>query len=157
MDSIVSPVYNRAAMRGFFTGDTTATMINWSAWTNDQYVINSNYVVDMSTLNGGNTVKLVYSGCNTDIVRLPAVGDLITIYYDGHGSHNCSCITPPTPTPTPTMTMTASNGHTTPTPTPSATNDFAVTPSLNSTPLLISSSVSLLVNSSELPLPSLGA
>lgn len=132
MDSIISPVYNRAAMRGFFTGDTSQQTINWSAWTNDLYVINSNYVVDMSTLNGGNTIKLVYSGCNTDIVRLPAVGDLITIYYDGHGANNCSCITPPTPTPTPTMTMTASNGHTTPTPTPSATNNLpcvTVTPS----------------------------
>ena len=124
LDSVVSPVYNRAAMRGFFTGDTTATTINWSAWTSDQYVINSNYVVNMSSLTGGTTIQLIYSGCNTEIVRLPAVGDLITIYYDGYGKNNCSCILPPTPTPTPTMTMTPSSGHTTPTPTPSATQDL---------------------------------
>lgn len=132
MDSVVSPVYNRPVMRGFFTGDTTATTITWSALTNNFYVINSNYIVDMSTLTGGTTIKLVYSGCNTDIVRLPAVGDIITIYYDGNGKDNCSCVypIPPTPTPTASVTPTINTSPTpTPTPTPSSTDPcFTATP-----------------------------
>ncbi len=63
-------------MRGFFDGDLTAQTINWSAITNSSHVINSNYVVDMSTLTGGTDIMLIYSGCNTDIVRMPAIGDL---------------------------------------------------------------------------------
>jgi hypothetical protein len=123
MDSVVSPVYNRPVMRGFFTGNTTSSTINWSALTNNFYVINSNYIVDMSTLTGSNTIKLIYSGCNTDIVRLPAVGDIITIYYDGKGKNNCDCNypIPLTPTPTPSITPTI-NTSPTPTPTPSATS-----------------------------------
>jgi len=120
MSSDVSPVYNTAVMRGFFTGDTTASTINWSALTNNFYVINSNYIVDMSTLTGGTTIKLVYSGCNSDIVRLPAVGDLITIYYDGNGYYNCDCEYPITPSPTPTPSVTPTI-NTSPTPTPSVT------------------------------------
>lgn len=117
MSSVVNPVYNRAAMRGFFTGDTTATTITWSALTNNEYVVNSNYVIDMSTLNGSSVVTLIYSGCNTDIVRLPAVGDFITIFYDGSGLNNCTCIDTPTPTPTTSMFVS-------PTPSPSSTNSL---------------------------------
>ena len=136
MDSVISPVYNRPVMRGFFTGDTTATTINWSALTNNFYVINSNYVVDMSTLTGGTTIKLVYSGCNTDIVRLPSVGDIITIYYDGNGKNNCNCEypIPLTPTPTPSITSTI-NTSPTPTPTPSYTGgDPCASPTPTPTP-----------------------
>ena len=138
MASVPQAVYNRAAMRGFFTGNTTATTITWSALTNSQYTINSNYLVDMSTLTGGSVIQLVYSGCNSNIVRLPSIGDFVTIYYDGQGEYNCYCepgVTPtstPTPTvtpsidssPTPTPTVTQTTylcGSPTPTPTPSAT------------------------------------
>jgi hypothetical protein len=100
--SVVQPIYNRAAMRGFFTGDTTLDTINWSALTNSQYTINSNYVVDMSTLTGSTIIDVTFSGCNTDIVRLPMVGDLITIFFDGSGKTNCDCSYIPTPEPTPT-------------------------------------------------------
>jgi hypothetical protein len=101
LDSVVQPVYNRAAMRGFFTGNTTADTINWSAFTNNQYAINSNYVVDMSTLTGSNVIGWTYSGCNDNIVRLPMIGDIITIFFDGSGKTNCDCSYSPTPTPTP--------------------------------------------------------
>jgi hypothetical protein len=121
MDSIVSPVYNRAAARGFFKTNFTATTLNWSANTDSEHVINSNYIVDMSTLTGGTTIKLIYSGCNTDIVRLPAVGDLITIFYDGKGCTNCACTNVPTPTPTPTPSITPTI-YASPTPTPTSTN-----------------------------------
>ena len=83
MASVPQTVYNRAAMRGFFTGNTTSTTINWSALTNSQYTINSNYLVDMSTLTGSSVIQLIYSGCNSNIVRLPSIGDFVTIYYDG--------------------------------------------------------------------------
>jgi hypothetical protein len=112
MDSVVEPVYNRAPLRGFFTGNTTANTIVWSALTNDQYVVSSNYVIDMSTLIGSNKVELIYSGCNYTNINKPSIGDIITIYYDGFGEYDCNCVNLPTPTPSATAT---------PTPTPSAT------------------------------------
>ena len=123
MSSEVAPIYNTAAIRGFFSGNTTLN--TWSAITSNSYVINSNYVVDMNSLSGGTTIKIIYSGCNTNIVRLPAKGDLITIYYDGNGATDCGLVaTPTTPTPTPTPTVTPSYDACAlplPTPTPSAT------------------------------------
>ena len=99
-------------MRGFFTGNTTADTINWSAYTNNVYTINSNYIVDMSTLSGGTVIDVVYSGCNTNIVRLPMVGDLITIFFDGSGKTNCDCSYVPTPSPTPTPSTMPTNYQT---------------------------------------------
>jgi hypothetical protein len=104
MDSVVEPVYNRAPLRGFFTGNTTANTIVWSALTNDQYVVSSNYVIDMSTLSGSNKVQIIYSGCNYTNLNKPSIGDIITIYYDGFGEYDCSCVNLPTPTPTPSVT-----------------------------------------------------
>ena len=119
----VSPIYNRASLRGFFSGDTTSPPSSWSAYTNTSYVINSNYVVDVSTFTGGTQIKIIYSGCNTNIVRLPSKGDLITIYFDGTTSY-CGTYTSLTPTPTPTPTVTPSYDACAlplPTPTPSST------------------------------------
>jgi hypothetical protein len=112
LSSVVQPVFNTAAMRGFFTGNTTADTINWSAYTNNVYTINSNYIVDMSTLSGGTVIDVVYSGCNTNIVRLPMVGDLITIFFDGSGKTNCDCSYVPTPSPTPTPSTMPTNYQT---------------------------------------------
>ena len=112
LSSVVQPVFNTAAMRGFFTGNTTEDTINWSAFTNNQYTINSNYIVDMSTLSGGTVIDVVYSGCNTNIVRLPMVGDLITIFFDGSGKTNCDCSYVPTPSPTPTSSTMPTNYQT---------------------------------------------
>jgi hypothetical protein len=147
MASVPQTVYNRAAMRGFFTGNTTATTINWSALTNSQYTINSNYLVDMSTLIGSSVIQLVYSGCNSNIVRLPSIGDFVTIYYDGQGKNNCYCEPGPTPTPThtptstyqvtntPTPTLTPTySGCETPTPTPTPTISCSTTPLPTPTP-----------------------
>lgn len=128
MDSIDTAVYNRAAPRGFFTGVTTNDFTYWSAFTDNKHVINSNYMVDMSTVSGGTVINVIYSGCNTTIARLPQIGDFITIYFDGRAKHDCNCggLTPtPTPTPTETPTETPTPTETlpceTPTPTPTPT------------------------------------
>lgn len=123
MDSTIDPVYNRAPLRGFFTGNTTASTVVWSALTNNQYVVSSNYIIDMSTLNGTNKVDLIYSGCNYTNTNKPSIGDLITIYYDGFGEYDCNCVNLPTPTPTPTPSITPTETIT-PTPTPSITPNY---------------------------------
>jgi hypothetical protein len=129
MDSIIDSVYNTAAERGFFSGtpiDDT-NYYSWSALTNNLYAINSNYVVQMNTLNGTNTIDLVFNSCNPSVVRGFAVGDIITIYYDGTGLVDCNCSNLPTPTPTPTVSPTPSITPSFPvsqTPTPTSTNLF---------------------------------
>ena len=135
MDSVIEPVYNRAPLRGFFTGNTTASTINYSAFTGSKYVVTSNYIVDMSTLNGSNQITIIQDICDPTNTNKPGIGDFITIYYDGLAKYDCSCNNLPTPTPTatigttPTLTNTPTASNTnldpcaspTPTPTPSAT------------------------------------
>jgi hypothetical protein len=53
-NSYIDNVYNSAAPRGFFTGDTTN---GFSAFTSSAYTINSNFVADNTTLSG-NVVTL---------------------------------------------------------------------------------------------------
>ena len=141
MDSTSSPIFNTASPRGFFTGGTGTTFY-WSALTNSDYVINSNYTVQMNTLIGTNQMTLTFDSCDTDVVRGFAIGDIVTIFYDGEGSNTCQCVNVVTPTPTPTISVTPSVTATpfatptpsptdpclspTPTPTPSAT--FCPTP-----------------------------
>lgn len=135
-DTSISPIFNQAPMRGFFTGNTTADTINWSAYTNSDYTINSNYIIRMNTLTGTDQVQIIYSGCNTDIVRMPSIGDFITIYYNGNGGKDCECETPP-PSPTPTSTPTPTPSYDPcslpePTPTPSSTS---ITPTPTASPI----------------------
>ena len=138
MSSDVSPIYNSATMRGFFTGKTTnGTISSWSALTDNQHVINSNYVIDMSSLSGETSTTIKFSGCNTNIVRQPSIGDFITIYYDGNGYNNCSCdLTPisPTPTPTPTPTPSYDECAVYPYPTPTPSSSCCITPTPNCGP-----------------------
>jgi len=147
MDSGIESVYNRAAMRGFFTGNTTASTINWKALVNNSYVITPNYVVSMSTLTGTNEITVQRMDCNSQNDNTPSVGDFITIYYDGRAETDCSCSNLPTPTPT------ASVGQTpTPTPTPSTTASIPCasatpTPTPTHTPCLTPS------NTPQCPLP----
>lgn len=105
MDSVVSPVYNRAEPRGFFTGITTNDFTSWSAYTDNSHIVNSNYMVDMSLLSGSNIIDIIYSGCNTNIGRLPQTGDFITIYYDGRAKQDCGCGTETTTTTTTTTVL----------------------------------------------------
>ena len=139
MDSVIEPVFNRAPLRGFFTGNTTATTINWDVLVGNKYVVSPNYIVDMSTLNGSNKIELIYSGNNNVNESKPQIGDIITIYYDGRAKYNYECVNVPPPTPTPTGTTTTTSTTTinptdpcaspTPTPTPSKTPCFTPTPS----------------------------
>lgn len=139
MDSGVEAVYNRAAMRGFFTGNTTASTINWSALVNNSYVVTPNYVVNMSSLNGTNEITVQRLDSNPQNDNTPSVGDFITIYYDGRAETNSSCSNFPTPTPsasvgqtpTPTPTPSSTNGSpcASPTPTPTPTKTPCLTPS----------------------------
>jgi hypothetical protein len=142
MDSVVEPVFNRAPLRGFFSGNTTATTISWSALTNNNYVVSSNYVVNMCSLSGTNQVELIYSGSNLINESIPSVGDFITIYYDGKWDVNNTCYNLPTPTPsssvastqtpTPTPSVTPNITGCTPTPTPTPTKTPCLTPSSSS-------------------------
>jgi hypothetical protein len=128
VDSQIYDVFNTAAMRGFFSADLTATTLDWSAITTGNIALNCNYIVDMTTLNGSNTIQVSFSACNSNILRLPQSGDVITIYYNGVGLNNCSCVIPtsPTPTPTPSATPLAQPEYPCetplPTPTPTGTN-----------------------------------
>ena len=140
MASDFSPIYNRTVMRGFFTGETINNIISdWSAHTTNQYVINSNYIIDMFNLSGGTSTPIEPSSCNSDSVRPPSIGDFIVIYYDGNGLTNCSCDinTPVSPTPTPTPTPTPSYDECIiyPSPTPSSTCCLTPTPSCGPEPI----------------------
>jgi len=135
MDSDVSPVFNRAVMRGFFSGDTSSPISSWSAYTDSDYVISSNYVVDISTVTGGTIIKLIYSGCDTNIVRLPVKGDLITIYFDGNTIFCGEGPIPVTPTATPTPTPTPSyDACQLPLPTPTPSSSCCITTPTGCTP-----------------------
>jgi hypothetical protein len=93
MDSVVSPIYNTAAIRGFFSGDTSILPTTWSAFTGNDYVISSNYKVDMSEFVGTNSVPVISSVCNENELLVPISGDVVTIYYDALGDDNCNCTT----------------------------------------------------------------
>ena len=99
MDSVVNPIYNTAAPRGFFSGTTTGGITTWSAFTNSDYVINSNYVVDITSLTGGTKITLIDNECSPNPVREYKVGDIITIYFDGKDTDDCVCDEPITPDP----------------------------------------------------------
>ena len=128
MDSIASPVYNRAEPRGFFTGITIDDFTYWSAFTDNQHVINSNYMIDMSTLNGSDVVTVIYSGCNTNIARLPQAGDFMTIYFDGRAKNDCGCGTTSTTTTTTTLAPTTTTSTTLPCDTTTTTTTVFPTP-----------------------------
>jgi len=106
MDSRISDIFNTAALRGFFYADLTQDPTVWSALTSSDIAINTNYMVDMTTLTGGTgtTIGVIYDSCNESICRLPLPGDIVTIYFNGVGLGNCSCEIVPTPTPTPSAT-----------------------------------------------------
>jgi hypothetical protein len=139
MDSVVSPIYNTAAMRGFFTGDTSVLPTSWSVLTGNDYVKTSNYVINMSSLTGGTEILISQLTCNPTQYNQPGIGDFVTIYFDNMGSTNCNCYNVPTPTPTstpngtpsPTPSVTPTNGGApcaSPTPTPSVTSSYCPNP-----------------------------
>jgi len=121
MSSVVEPIYNRASPRGFFTGTTNNETTSWSAITNNSHVINSNYIVDMSTLIGEEFFTVIYNSCNETPIRPIQVGDILTIYYDGNVLNDCQCITGTTTTTSTSTTTTTTNPCVTPLPTTTTT------------------------------------
>ena len=130
MDSSVESVYNRAAMRGFFSGNTLTNPVDWKVMVGDYYVVTANYITQMSGLDGSNKLTITQSDCNGQNTRKPSVGDIVTIFYDGNGEKNCECYNLPTPTPTSSPSLTSTPN---PTPTPSST-DPCLSPTPTPTP-----------------------
>jgi hypothetical protein len=116
MASGIEQVYNRAAPRGFFTGTSIDDVFLWSAITNNTHVVNSNYVVDMSTLIGSNTITIIYDACNSNPIRPIQKGDFVTIFFDGYGLYDCLCTTGTTTTTSTSTTTTTTNPCVTPLP-----------------------------------------
>jgi hypothetical protein len=81
MDSQVQSVYNAAGEKGFFV--TGGTQGNWTAETSSAYTITSNYVVDLTTINGTNQVEIsVSSPTCSATTGTPSIGDIMVIIYD---------------------------------------------------------------------------
>ncbi|MEY4572285.1 MAG: hypothetical protein RLZ10_1511 [Bacteroidota bacterium] len=124
-DSVVSLIYNTAAMKGFFDGDTENiedTPVDWKVFTSEDYVINSNYVVHISDFGCSDKVTLIYSACSEGIVRQPAAGDFITFYYNPNITDTCVCTaTTTTTTTTPIITTTTTFNPCAPTTTTTTT------------------------------------
>jgi hypothetical protein len=83
-DSVSQAVFNTASPRGFFSGNG----ITWSAYTDNDYVINSTYVTEINTLDGGNIIELISSGCSVTSVREPEVGDFLVLVLK---ENECDC------------------------------------------------------------------
>ena len=64
--SEIDNIYNSAAPRGFFTGDTGS----FSAFTSSAYTMSSNWIVDLSTLSSGRTLTVSYDLCDTSLVLI---------------------------------------------------------------------------------------
>jgi hypothetical protein len=80
-NSQIQPVYNSAAVKGFFTGTTGA----WLVQNTSAYTINSNYWVEMVNLDGTDVITIESDVCEST-TGTPSVGDFLTIYLDGLGT-----------------------------------------------------------------------
>lgn len=74
-DSYVDDVFNSAAPRGFFTGNTT--------FTSSAYTLNPNFIIDNTTLASGTTITLSSSAVDLSVSGTVATGDFITIFTNG--------------------------------------------------------------------------
>ena len=80
-NSQIQPVYNSASVKGFFTGTTGA----WLVQNASAYTINSNYWVELVSLDGTDVITLESDFCEST-TGTPSVGDFLTIYLDGVGT-----------------------------------------------------------------------
>ena len=74
-------IFNSAAPRGFFTGDTGA----FSAFTSSAYTMSSNWTVDLSTFASGNTLTVDYDFCDNSYTADTTQNGFIAIWMDGTG------------------------------------------------------------------------
>ena len=79
-ESYVDDIFNSAAPRGLFTG-TTGYNATYSAFTSSAYTVNPNFVVDVSTLNGGTVITLTDDVIDSTNSGQTEVGDFVTIYF----------------------------------------------------------------------------
>jgi hypothetical protein len=79
-ESDVTPIYNVASVRGFFTGDP----YQWSAMTLSSYTKTSEWILNTCDYCGSASTFIYSSSCATTS-GTPAVGDYAVIYYDGQG------------------------------------------------------------------------
>lgn len=90
----VVEIYNSATTRGFFTVPALGPYINtvgnhnFSANTNSQYTLSSNWKLCSSAMTGTNVVHLTSGLCSSQVYA-PAIGDLISISYTFSGT-GCS-------------------------------------------------------------------
>ena len=76
--SYIDPIYNTAASRGFFTGDSGI----FSAFTSSAYTINPNYTIFLPNVNGGNSLTLNASVIEPTVNGQVKEGDFATFYYE---------------------------------------------------------------------------
>ena len=74
-DSYIDEVFNSAAPRGFFTGNTV--------FTSSAYTVNPNFIIDNTTLTSGNTIVLSSSTVDLSVSGTVSEGDFITIFTNG--------------------------------------------------------------------------
>jgi hypothetical protein len=78
----IDEIYNTASPRGFFTGDTNS----YSAFTSSAYTINPNFVVDVNSLQSGNTLTITANTIDLSVSGQVTSGDFMTIFYGDNGS-----------------------------------------------------------------------
>jgi len=79
-ESYYDNIYNSAAPRGLFSG-TTGYSSTYSAQTSSAYTINPNFVLDVSTSDGGDIIVLDASVIDSTNTGQTQSGDTLTIYY----------------------------------------------------------------------------
>jgi len=80
MDGQVQEVYNSAGSKGFFTTGLTEVQSSTA------YTMTSNYWIDISNMNGSNTVDLEWDWVScSPTPNVPAINDFITIVINGDG------------------------------------------------------------------------
>ena len=75
--SYIDNIFNSAAPRGFFTGNTTS---GFTLYTTSAYTINPNFVVDNTTLTSGNTLTITSSSVNPSVSGTVTSGMFVTLF-----------------------------------------------------------------------------
>ena len=75
--SYIDYVFNSAAPRGFFSGDSVS---GFTLLTTSAYTINPNFVVDNTTLTSGTVLTLSASSVNPSVSGTVSVGSIITLF-----------------------------------------------------------------------------
>ena len=78
-ESYVDNIFNSAAPRGFFSGNTGYTT-TFSAITSSAYTINPNFVVDVTTMSGTSSLTLTADVISTGTTGNASEGDFVVIY-----------------------------------------------------------------------------